>query len=275
MNENELFLHTNPLVSVEVGCARYGHHRKWHGRNTLPYNRIFLITHVPEGERAWIKNYSEGENYTYFALEEGSVYFMPKNVDLEFSFCQELGIIAFHFTLEITRGYDLFEGCTTCDRRDDMDEIIKNVAFLMETTPNIGTLIQLRGYLFQLAGIFSDRTIKELQHMYDIREKYNALFDYISTNVSASTRVSELAKYVRTSPDLLSKNFKRDIGMPIKTYLNSQIIQRACAMLTFTTKRARSIAEELCFNNEYYFSRFFKKQTGFTPIEYRKLMMKL
>jgi AraC family transcriptional activator of pobA len=51
---------------------------------------------------------------------------------------------------------------------------------------------------------------------------------------------------------------------------NSTIIQEAKRPFIHTNERGKIIAYELGFENEAYFSRFFKKSTGFSPREFTK-----
>ena len=46
-------------------------------------------------------------------------------------------------------------------------------------------------------------------------------------------------------------------------------MNRACDLLLREDARVREVAFELGFSNEYYFSRFFKKQTGIPPRDFK------
>ena len=60
------------------------------------------------------------------------------------------------------------------------------------------------------------------------------------------------------------------LGMTPKQFLTRTLLNRACALLLRGNRLAREVALELGFTNEFYFSRFFRKQTGMTPQEFRK-----
>ena len=79
-----------------------------------------------------------------------------------------------------------------------------------------------------------------------------------------------MAAVVKMSRDTLSREFPRDCGITLKRYLTQSIVRRAEKMLLEPETSARMVAEALRFNNEYYFSRFFRKNTGRTAGEYRK-----
>jgi len=54
------------------------------------------------------------------------------------------------------------------------------------------------------------------------------------------------------------------------TIIHERIIQEAKRLFIHTNERSKTIAYELGFENEAYFSRFFKKATGFSPREFVK-----
>ena len=54
------------------------------------------------------------------------------------------------------------------------------------------------------------------------------------------------------------------------TIIHKRIIQEAKRLFIHTNERSKTIAYELGFENEAYFSRFFKKATGFSPREFTK-----
>ena len=53
-------------------------------------------------------------------------------------------------------------------------------------------------------------------------------------------------------------------------YVAELQVQRAKELLTDSTLPVLEIAEAVGIRNPYYFSRFFKKQTGMSPSDYRR-----
>lgn len=93
---------------------------------------------------------------------------------------------------------------------------------------------------------------------------------YIVDNYSSpKLSLLEIAKSICFSPTYLSTVFSRHCGKGITSYLNEVRIIKACELLLTTDNKVTSIAKQVGFSNSTYFSTQFRKQTGFSPSEYR------
>lgn len=72
------------------------------------------------------------------------------------------------------------------------------------------------------------------------------------------------------TPKYLSQLISRTSGKSAPDWINSFVILEAKNLLKYTDKDIKEIAYELNFRSTPVFYRFFKKQTGMTPAEYRK-----
>ncbi|EAR3058921.1 helix-turn-helix domain-containing protein, partial [Salmonella enterica] len=64
--------------------------------------------------------------------------------------------------------------------------------------------------------------------------------------------------------------FKKIMGIPVGKYIQLRRITRAAILLRFTNLTIADISERLFFDSQQTFTREFKKNTGFTPLQYRK-----
>ena len=64
---------------------------------------------------------------------------------------------------------------------------------------------------------------------------------------------------------------KHASGLTIMQWLNRHTVQEAKVMLRYSDLPMWEVAERLNFPTPSFFSKFFKKETGMTPGEYRKL----
>ena len=67
----------------------------------------------------------------------------------------------------------------------------------------------------------------------------------------------------------LNKISHSTLGVSAHSYINSRIIAEAKNLLEITELSVNQISDTLGFMTPDYFIRFFKKQTGVTPGEYR------
>ncbi|MFT5757609.1 MAG: AraC family transcriptional regulator of arabinose operon [Alteromonadaceae bacterium] len=88
-------------------------------------------------------------------------------------------------------------------------------------------------------------------------------------NLHQELSLETLAHYSQLSIFHFSKKFKELTDTsPIQHFINMKI-QRACLQLDNSNETIKYIAENLGYNDPYYFSRLFKKVTGMSPKQYR------
>jgi AraC family transcriptional activator of pobA len=80
---------------------------------------------------------------------------------------------------------------------------------------------------------------------------------------------SDYAESLNVSQASLAKMVKRYFGKTLTELISDRIITEAKRELYLTSKTVKEIAYLLGYNDEFYFSRFFKKQTGASPVQYR------
>jgi YesN/AraC family two-component response regulator len=83
-------------------------------------------------------------------------------------------------------------------------------------------------------------------------------------------QITDIAYHVGVHPNYLSLIFKEEIGITPKKYLSNLKLKKAKELITETTEPINIIASSVGFNDALAFSKFFKKEFGISPSQYRK-----
>ena len=92
----------------------------------------------------------------------------------------------------------------------------------------------------------------------------------IDTHYKEPLLTSEISKQVHMSRGYFSRCFHDIIGESFSEYYHHTRIRKAKEYLTQTKHSVQWIANEVGYNDEKYFSKTFKKETGMIPSEYRR-----
>ncbi len=101
----------------------------------------------------------------------------------------------------------------------------------------------------------------------DTIRKFNLL---IEKHFKEKHQVAEYAELLFKSPKTLSNLFYKYSDKSPLRVINERIILEAKRLLTFSDKTAEEIAFELGYKEAGHFSKFFKKQVGKSPIEFKR-----
>lgn len=115
----------------------------------------------------------------------------------------------------------------------------------------------------ELCLINSDKLInRQYQILYQFRKLTDLHFTKLKT-------VSEYAALMNLSPKYLSECVKEHTGTAALSLIQHRIIVESEQLLNYSTLSIKSIAFKLGFTSPATFSRFFKKNKGSSPAEYR------
>lgn len=135
--------------------------------------------------------------------------------------------------------------------------------------PEVIKHLQL-AFLLELERIGSSQ---ERQRQSSFTRQETMLHNFIELVNQFGTRERKVEFYADklcVTPNHLGAVVKQTSGMTVIQWLNRHTIQLAKIMLRYTDLPIWEIAEQLNFANPSFFSKFFKKETGCSPGEYRK-----
>ena len=96
--------------------------------------------------------------------------------------------------------------------------------------------------------------------------------NYMHENYTKDINRDTTAQVYHISPKHLSALLKQEVGMNFTDYLAYIRIEKAKTLLKTTKLSITEIYESTGFNNRTTFIRTFKKETGLTPSEFRKII---
>ncbi|WP_248927476.1 AraC family transcriptional regulator [Paenibacillus hamazuiensis] len=105
-------------------------------------------------------------------------------------------------------------------------------------------------------------------------QKLQAIKAELEEHFSEGLHIRELARKHAVSPSYLRKMFARCCGMGPKAYLERIRNEHAIRYLSYSDIPLKSIAEACGYNDEFQFSKSFKKMNGCAPSVFRANMRK-
>lgn len=96
----------------------------------------------------------------------------------------------------------------------------------------------------------------------------------IEENYQNNLRVNDYAEKLAVTPNHLTQMVRLITGKTSVELLQNKLIVEVKRLLLHTNLTVTEIAIHMNFQDQSYFTKFFKKNTGVTPIQYRKKSMK-
>ncbi len=102
-------------------------------------------------------------------------------------------------------------------------------------------------------------------------EMIRAALEYIAENYGENITIEQLAETVHLSKSYFMSRFRETAGVSAVEYINQFRIRAACSALLESARTISEISFECGFRNLSNFNRQFRRLTGCTPNEYRKI----
>nr|WP_294493610.1 response regulator [uncultured Anaerosporobacter sp.] len=128
------------------------------------------------------------------------------------------------------------------------------------------TMDQLLSWL----EFFQVNLCKHLQshHKSSKEELVDNIIDYINSHIDEKLTLNETASEFGITPNYLSLIFKKESNIRFSEYITNRKISKAKLMMASGNYKIYEIADQLGFENAFYFSKVFKKVEGCSPRDY-------
>lgn len=156
------------------------------------------------------------------------------------------------------------------DNADHEEEKMFDALLLASMTfPN--RYCKMMAQLYSLFGFLLDNVSWETKPNEATAESYlMKALDFIDTNFFDNITVNDIAAKVGLSRKALTAVFTNLTSFSAKDYLIYYRITRAVNLLRNSTLSIQQVAESVGYNDQFYFSKQFKKNVGMTPTECRR-----
>ena len=152
-----------------------------------------------------------------------------------------------------------------------IDNLIQKI-IVESANKNPLSIIRCKSLMFELLYlIFNNKFIGKENNCVkgnalDVVENANG---FMQRNCDRAITTAEVAKHVGYSTNYFVTIYKSVSGISPMAYHEKLRIEKAKNFILTTNLSMSEVADELGFDNLYSFSRYFKRLTGYSPLEYR------
>lgn len=151
-------------------------------------------------------------------------------------------------------------------------ESVRRIGEMLDTAPGLACALFFRELCYaKLPSAVTEEDSERLLRFLQIPE-YAGLLEFLNNRATAQTGINDMANFCKLTRDAFIKRFTRDAGMPPRKFLAAILTDRAAAKLAQKGYSVKETAAELEFGNAFYFSRFFRRQTGISPREFQQIL---
>ena len=139
---------------------------------------------------------------------------------------------------------------------------------VLEGTYTLGNFI----YISQvLALLLAEIYVREKKEDTDVRNKHvTDMVRYMYTHISEEISLEKLCGQVKLSKSYVNSIFYKCTGHSPVDFLIRIRMREACKLLRMSDAYIYEVARSVGYQDQYYFSRVFKKVVGVSPKEYRE-----
>ncbi len=220
-------------------------------------------------------------DFQTFELKENTVYLIkPGQIHqwLEDDFPNKCIGYIFHFSKEFLPSYDmvnkLFEN-NSLPIIEISSSIINNINQLVSMIKKEEEIkSNLTAYLFGSILEYLLRFKKSTINLYYKDQRIYLLIDLIEKNFKKEKSALFYANYFDITTKRLNELTKKYLNKTLSSLIIDRNIVEIKRELTYSDLSMKNISQNLEFNDTSHFSKFFKKYTTYTPLEFKNLKIK-
>jgi two-component system, response regulator YesN len=150
----------------------------------------------------------------------------------------------------------------------EIDQVIPELNSIETILANIKTIEQLREQAYRI--LTSALKFRDMQTSSQYTRMIQQAREFIEHHyMEPNLSLVGVAAHMNLSPSHFSTVFSQETHQTFKDYLTEVRMRKAKELLRTTALRATDISCQVGYNDPHYFSFTFKKNTGFSPTEFR------
>ncbi len=207
-------------------------------------------------------------------MTNGKLYLIPPHLPLKFKSITPYSHYYLHFSS--AELYNILPPDQVfCEKYQRRSTIIKTferiIAAFSETTSNISCFesFEVRFLVEQLLVQFIDHHYLEARCSEFPEQRFSKVLQYIEEHINEKVEISQLRKIINMSSTDFIVKFNNYFGMPPKQYIINRKLSVAKRLLIKTSLPIKEVAESCGYQDEFYFSRIFKKYFHESPRDFR------
>ena len=213
----------------------------------------------------------------FYIVRAGQLAFLPKNKTRRYTcMTKEIKLYTMRFSAEasginLMRGLGLSEHnhVVTLDNVDEVTKLFENSAYVELNKDPIYNVVWA-GNILSIIKIFAFASKKH--YVEDAR--FDSVVNYMKTHINESLTLEDLSGKVHMQPTYFCRRFHKVYGISPVAYNTTIRVYKAMELLINSDLNHENIAEILGINDVSYFSKWFKKNCGLSPSEYKNLFRK-
>ena len=223
------------------------------------YSRIYFML---EGcTHAW----AEGQRLD---MKAGQVCLLPLSMNYHVGCEAPFRKFYVHLRVPIGNGQDLFAGLNRFLSLPFDTEAFANAIKAAAQHPLSGA-IALKAELYSTTARFLAEAAIDDPTVFSVGKEIREIFEFLGQHAGLRLTAAMVAEVAGKPLPSLARDFRRQTGLTLNQANRQAIIQRAQDFLVSGIGSIKEIAFRLGFTDEFYFSRFFRNQTGQSPAQYR------
>lgn len=256
-------LSTLRLQIHEVGEVDLG--PEWDHRGVCsPFHRLYFVA----GGDGFVTTQK-----TRAELKKGSVWFLPAGMTADYRCRSRVRKGYLSLNVEWLPGLDLFVGVQEPASLGTWEAHGESVwPWPGRPGQRTFTLAMTAGIWQRLAILPHPSPAKSLPGSESV-DRMEPVLAYLDENLSAGLTVAAMAKRAAMTPGTFTREFTRILGRTPKDFLGERLYHRAATLLLAQELPVRVLATQLGFDDEFYFSRWFRRHSGLSPTAFRKQSM--